>query len=36
VRAYGVPLFYVDAVASAGRAPLRVDDWGIDLCLVGS
>jgi aspartate aminotransferase-like enzyme len=36
VRAYGVPLFYVDAVASAGGAPLRVDDWGIDLCLAGS
>jgi aspartate aminotransferase-like enzyme len=36
VRAYGVPLFYVDAVARAGGAPLRVDDWGIDLCLAGS
>ncbi len=36
VRAYGVPLFYVDAVASAGGAPLRVDEWGIDLCLAGS
>jgi aspartate aminotransferase-like enzyme len=36
VRAFDVPLFYVDAVASAGGAPLRADDWGIDLCLTGS
>lgn len=35
-RKYDVPLFYVDAVASAGGAPLRVDDWNIDLCLAGS
>ena len=36
VRHYGVPLYYVDAVASAGGTPLKVDDWNIDLCLVGS
>jgi aspartate aminotransferase-like enzyme len=36
VRAFGVPLFYVDAVAGAGGAELATDDWGIDLCLVGS
>lgn len=33
---YGVPLLYVDAVASAGGAPLLTDRWGIDLCLGGS
>lgn len=33
---HGVPLFYVDAVSSAAGAPLRTDDWRIDLCLVGS
>lgn len=33
---YGVPLFYVDAVASVGGAPVRVDDWHIDLGLGGS
>lgn len=26
----------VDAVSSAGGAPLQVDDWGVDLCLVGT
>ncbi|MBW2356025.1 MAG: alanine--glyoxylate aminotransferase family protein [Deltaproteobacteria bacterium] len=36
VRALGVPLFYVDAVAAAGGAELATDAWGIDLCLVGS
>ena len=36
VRANGVPLFYVDAVASAGGAPLMTDEWSIDLCLVGT
>jgi len=36
VRRQGVPLFYVDAVSSAGGTPLEVDRWGIDLCLVGS
>ncbi len=33
---YGVPLLYVDAVASIGGAPVLVDEWGIDLCLGGS
>jgi aspartate aminotransferase-like enzyme len=33
---YEVPLLYVDAVASIGGAPVRVDDWHIDLCLGGS
>ncbi len=36
VKAHDVPLFYVDAVSSAGGAPLDVDDWRIDLCLVGT
>jgi aspartate aminotransferase-like enzyme len=31
----GVPLFYVDAVASIGGAPVPTDAWGIDLCLGG-
>jgi len=29
-------LLYVDFVASAGGAPLKVSDWGIDLGLLGS
>lgn len=33
---HGVPLFYVDAVASAGGAPVQTDRWHIDLCLGGS
>ncbi len=33
---YGVPLLYVDAVASAGGVPVLTDDWSIDLCLGGS
>jgi aspartate aminotransferase-like enzyme len=36
VRKHGVPLYYVDAVASAGGAPVLVDEWGIDLCLIGT
>jgi aspartate aminotransferase-like enzyme len=32
----GVPLFYVDAVASIGGAPVLTDAWHIDLCLGGS
>ncbi len=36
VARHGVPLFYVDAVSSAGGTPLQVDEWNIDLCLVGS
>lgn len=35
-QAYQVPLFYVDAVASAGGAPVLADDWHIDLCLGGA
>jgi len=31
-----VPLLYVDAVASAGGAPVLSDEWRIDLCLGGS
>lgn len=31
-----VPLYYVDAVASVGGAPVEVDAWSIDLCLGGS
>ena len=36
VRANDVPLYYVDAVASAGGAPVQADDCHIDLCLAGS
>ncbi len=32
----GVPLFYVDAVASLGGAPVLADAWHIDLLLAGS
>lgn len=32
----GVPLFYVDAVASVGGAPIEGDAWNIDLLLGGS
>lgn len=33
---YRVPLFYVDAVASAGGTLVLADAWHIDLCLGGS
>lgn len=33
---YGVPLLVADVVASLSGAPVRVDDWGIDLALGGS
>lgn len=36
VRRYDVPLYYVDAVASAGGVPVLTDEWGIDLCLIGT
>jgi aspartate aminotransferase-like enzyme len=36
VRQANVPLFYVDAVASAAGAPVLTDEWGIDLCLIGN
>lgn len=32
----GVPLLYVDAVASAGGVPVLADEWHVDLVLVGS
>lgn len=32
----GVPLFYVDAVASLGGAPVEADAWNVDLLLCGS
>lgn len=35
-REYQVPLLYVDAVASIGGAPVKTDEWSIDLCLGGS
>lgn len=31
-----VPLFYVDAVASLGGAPVEADAWNVDLVLAGS
>ena len=36
IKKHNVPLFYVDAVSSVGGTEVKVDDWGIDLCLVGS
>ena len=37
VQLSGPPTEYrKDAVSSAGGAPLQVDDWGVDLCLVGT
>ena len=36
VRQYEVPLYYVDAVASAAGAPVLADEWAIDLCLIGT
>jgi len=32
----GVPLFYVDAVASMGGVPVEADTWKVDLMLSGS
>lgn len=32
----GVPLFYVDTVAAVGGAPVRMDEWNVDLMLGGS
>jgi aspartate aminotransferase-like enzyme len=36
IKMHGVPLFYVDAVASAGGVPLFANEWSIDLCLAGT
>ncbi len=33
---HGIPLLYVDAVASAGGAPVLTDAWHVDLMLGGS
>lgn len=33
---HAVPLFYVDAVASLGGAPVLTDEWSIDLALGGT
>jgi len=33
---YDVPLLFVDAVASLGGVPVRMNDWNIDLLLGGS
>lgn len=35
-RRCGVPLLYVDAVASVGGVPVQADAWGADLVLGGS
>jgi aspartate aminotransferase-like enzyme len=35
-QAMGVPLLYADVVSSAGGAPVRVDEWHVDLALGGS
>jgi aspartate aminotransferase-like enzyme len=32
----GVPLLYVDAVSSIAGAPVRPDEWHVDLCLGGA
>jgi aspartate aminotransferase-like enzyme len=34
--AYGVPLLYVDAVASLGGVPILTDEWHVDMLLGGS
>ncbi len=34
-RRYNVPLFYVDAVASLGGVPVRMDAWEVDILLGG-
>ncbi|EGG43957.1 aminotransferase [Streptomyces griseoaurantiacus M045] len=34
VREHGA-LLYLDAVASVGAEPVRVDAWGVDLCVIG-
>lgn len=34
VRAAGL-LYVVDAISAVGAAPLRVDEWGIDVCIGG-
>ncbi len=36
VREYSVPLYYVDAVASAAGTWERSYDWSVDLCLIGT
>jgi aspartate aminotransferase-like enzyme len=36
VGRFDVPLYYVDAVASMGGAPVKADEWRIDLCLGGT
>ena len=36
IKMHGVPLFYVDAVASAGGVPILANEWSIDLCLAGT
>jgi aspartate aminotransferase-like enzyme len=35
-KKHGVPLLYVDAVASAGGVPVETDRWNVDLMLGGS
>ncbi len=35
-ESYGVPLLYMDAVASAGGTPVETDAWRVDLSLGGS
>ncbi|MFF0746107.1 aminotransferase class V-fold PLP-dependent enzyme [Streptomyces sp. NPDC004111] len=35
VRAHGA-LFYLDAVASVGAEPVRTDEWGVDMCVIGA
>ncbi len=36
VEQHEVPLYYVDAVASAAGTPVLVNEWNIDLCLIGT
>ena len=35
-RKYNIPLLYMDCVASLCGAPVKVDEWGVDLALGGS
>ncbi len=36
IKKHDVPIFYVDAVSSGGGTEVKVDEWSIDLCMLGS
>ena len=35
MKKYDEVLFFVDAVSAMGGVEIRVDEWGIDMCLAG-